>query len=302
MSINNFMTTKEKDYVAECLRKNVRYFRSNIDCSALFDLNAGKIEVREDEGELRKSVCLVFGKRGKKSSKASRISFGIEPECARAELRNALMLEEVIDLYTINRYCKINESDFEENRRLMSSRMQSSFGVFVTNRKFFWFLKGYFKYADENEKHEILNHLQKTFQHVKDVPDFYELIGSLVDDIPKMSCECLDSGFVSTFLFFPSGVILATLFLLQNNELCDAMYESAISKSTESYPSDRYSWQFFSVLVSLVDAAKQTEIVRLLKPCIIEAVSKYNEPEECHVKLFLDAIGIGIEEIQEIPV
>ncbi|KAM0671753.1 hypothetical protein CWI42_120840 [Ordospora colligata] len=301
MSISNFMTTKEKDYVAECLRKNTRHFRANIDCSALFDPNAGKIEVKEEEGEPRKSVCLVFGKKGKKSSKASRISFGIEPECARIELRNTLMLEEIIDLYTINKHCKISETDFEENRRLIESRMQSNFDALVTNRKFFWFLKDYLMNANNSQKHEVLNHLQRTFQHVKDVPAFYELIGTLVDDIPRIPYEDLDPGFVSTFIFFPCGVILATLLLLQNNELCSVMYESTVSKSIELYPSDRYSWQFFSVLISLVDADKQSEIVKLLKPCIIEAVNRYNETEECYVKLFLDAIGIGIEEIQEIP-
>ncbi|ADM12582.1 uncharacterized protein Eint_110820 [Encephalitozoon intestinalis ATCC 50506] len=298
MGGKNFMTSKEKDYVAECLKRNMRYFRSDIDYAVLFREGEEKIEVKCDDGEPKRSVNLIFGKENKKSSRRPRPFCGVEVENIREPMRDMFLLEELIDLYTARRYCKLSPEDLRENIEMFREKLLCKFDVFISIAKFVSFLGEYFPFAEEEEKKEVVVLLLRTFHLVKDVPSFYNSIGSLAGCMPQVSEAELEEGFVSTFLFFPSGLILATLLLIQNEALCGVFYEAIIKESGWSFTKSKHGWQFLSVMISIADEEKQKSIVRKARPYLSE-VSKEPESDEAKgARLFLEAIGIDMEDLR----
>lgn len=298
MGGKSFMTTKERDYVAECLRRNMRYFRSDIDYAALL-VGGERIDVRGDDGEPRRSFHLVFGKESRKSARRPRPFFGVPVESTQPALRDKLQLEEVIDLYTVGRRCKLSDEEAAENGNAVRAGLASGFGAFVSIAKFFVFLEEYFAEAGERERREAVGELQRTFHLVKDVAGFYRCIGELVNLIPAVGEAELEAGFVSTFLFFPSGVILATSLLIQNEELCKVFYDAVAADGVWSFTKHRYGWQFLSVLVSTADMEKQKAIVEMARPHLLRIAKDGSKDEIDNVKLFLEAIGVEADDFRE---
>ncbi|KAG5858999.1 hypothetical protein KMI_09g14260 [Encephalitozoon hellem] len=298
MGAKNFMTAKEKDYVAESLRRNMRYFRSDIDYAALFRQGQEKIEVRCDDEEPRRNINLVFGKENKKSSRRPRPYCGIDAQDTMQKVRNMLLLEELIDLYTVRRYCKLSEDDLRENIRMLRSGLLSKFGTLISTVKFLRFLGDYFSYIEEDERREIVHLLQKTFHLIEDMPEFYDMMGSLLNSIPLISETDLEDGFVSTFLFFPSGLILATSLLIQNEALCDIFYEATINEPSWPFTKNRYGWQFLSVMISLVSEEKQKSVVKKARPYLLEIARGPDDERMDGAMLFLKAIGADMDELK----
>ena len=70
---------KERNYVADCFKRIMKYFKSNVDYAVLFDPNkAGKFNIRNTKDEPKKNSSVVFGKEYKKSNRRPRPSFGVE--------------------------------------------------------------------------------------------------------------------------------------------------------------------------------------------------------------------------------
>lgn len=298
MGAKNFMTTKEKDYVAESLRRNMRYFRSDIDYASLFRQGQEKIEVKCDDEEPKRSINLVFGKENKKSSRRPRPYCGVDAQSTMAQVRSMLLLEEFIDLYTVRRYCKLSEDDLKENISMLRSSLLSKFDMFISITKFLRFLGEYFSYIEEDERREIMHLLQKTFHLVKDVPEFYNSMGLLLNSVPLVSKSDLEDGFVSTFLFFPSGLILATSLLIRNEALCDVFYEAIINEPSWPFTKNRHGWQFLSVMISMVSEEKQRSIVKKARSYLLEIVKGPNNDNMDGATLFLETIGVEVDEFR----
>ncbi|KMV65053.1 hypothetical protein M970_110940 [Encephalitozoon cuniculi EcunIII-L] len=297
MAPKNFMTAKEKDYVAECLRRNMRYFRSDIDYASLLDPRQGKIEMRCDDGEPRRSINLVFGKESRKSARRPRPFCGADVQSTKEPLRSMFLVDELIDLYTVRRYCKLSDEDLKENIGLLRSRLLSGFDMYISTTKLLRFLGEYLPFVEEDERKEIMALLQKTFHLVKDVDEFYSSIGALISAMPETSEAELEAGFVSTFLFFPSGVILATSLLIRNEGLCDVFYRTVLAEPSWPFTRGRYGWQLLSVMISMVDEEKQKSIVKRAKPYLLEIARSPSKGEIDSARVFLDTIGVRMEDL-----
>lgn len=298
MGTNNFMTTKEKNYVAECFRRNMRYFKSDLDYSTFFDqARAEKIDIRNSEDEPKKNTSLLFGKESKRGNRKLRPSFGLNLEELSSSLKTKFLLENLVGLYTIRKYCKLTEAGLDENKKSLKSLLLANFNTFVSIGKFFKFLEIYLKEAGEDERKEVIVLLQKTFHLVGNIPQFYEFIDSSINSIPRIPKDSLEPGFTSTFLSFPSGIILATSLLIQNEELSTVFCEMVLAEPTVSFMKDKYAWQFLSVLVSLVEDERQRSIVKKAQPRLVRIFEKPKNEEAEEVKIFLETIGVRPENI-----
>lgn len=289
--MSNFMTSKEKSYVAECFRRNMKYLRSDVDYAALF--SSQKIEISAED-EPRRSVSLVFGKESKK--KRLRPSFGMDVEELPCVLRTRCVLETLIDLQTVRRCCNLSEEALQENSSAVQAVLDAEFAGLMSVGKFFGFLAEHMQTASGDGRREAVMHLQRTFHLIGDVSAFYGFVNASINEMPAMQREELEPGFASMFLLFPCGVILATALLIQNEDLSSLFCDAVVADSS-NLARDRYTWQFLSVLVSLVDEERLREVVRKTQPILVELVSS---PEGAgQARQFLDAIGLRPEDIQK---
>lgn len=63
---------------------------------------------------------------------------------------------------------------------------------------------------------------------------------------------------------------------------------------------DKYSWQFLSVLISLVSDERQKLIVKKAQPRLIEIAEGADAEEIGQIKFFLDTVGVDLEDIRKI--
>lgn len=300
MGPRNFMTVKEKNYVAECFRRNMRYFRSAIDYSVLFGSDpARRIEVEAGGDEPRRTANPVFGRENKKSGRRVKQSLGSGLDEISPSLRTMVLVESLIGMYTIRKHCRLTDDELHKNVESFRSLLLTNFNKFVSVAKFFGFLGDYLSCASEDEGRELIVLLQRSFHLISNTSEFYGFINSAINSIPMVSRDELEPGFMSTFLFFSSGIVLATSLLVQNEDLSTVFYEAFIDEPSLSFMNSRYIWQFLSVLVSLVDYEKQKLVIRKVRPCLLETARKADKEGLGQIKLFLDTIGLGLEDIKE---
>lgn len=189
MASNNFMTAKERNYVADCFKRNMKYFKSDVDYAGLFDPNqVEKIDIRMGEDEPKKNSSLVFGRENKKSNRRPRPSFGVELEAVSSPLRTMFLLENLIDLYTVRKHCRLVGDDLDRNVKSFRSLLAANFNRFVSTGEFFGFLGEYMKDAEEGERKEVIVLLQKTFHLVGNASEFYEFVNSSINNIRRTHC------------------------------------------------------------------------------------------------------------------
>lgn len=293
------MTAKERNYVAECFRRNMKYIKSDVDYECLFNPdNREKIGIKAVEDERKRSINLIFGKEGKKSTKRPRPSVGMNLDDVSPSLRTMLSLEILIDIYTIRKHCNLNEEELDGNTKSFESALLANFCSFTSTDKFFGFLRTYLENVSEQERKGIVMLLLREFHLVDSIPKFYEFISLSINNMPRISEEELEHGFVSTFLLFPSGVILATSLLVHNEDLGNTLCDAFTREQGTSFVRGRYVWQFLSVLVSLVGDERRRSIVKKVRPSLLDIIKESNKEEIEYSKVFLDAIGIDLENIK----
>jgi hypothetical protein len=298
MAQNRFMTAKERSYVADCIRRNMKYFKSEINYSALFcSGKMPKIDISAGEEGSKKVLSLVFGKEAKKSSRRPRETFGLSMEDLSSFLQSKMMLEELIDLYTIQSFCNIDEEELRKSTDAFGASFKKNFIRFVAVGKFFDFLRGYFLEEAEEQRMEVVMLLQKTFHLIGDVSAFYVFISAAVNKIPVVPANSLEPGFVPAFLSFPSGMILATALLIQNEELAPIFHNAVVCEPTTRYVQGKYAWQFLAMLVTALDEQRQRSIVEKMHPTLRQIIGSRDRDRIEEISVFLKAIGVDPEEI-----
>jgi hypothetical protein len=298
MAQNRFMTTKERNYVADCIRRNMKYFKSEVDYSALFaPEKMPKIDISADEEDSKRVLNRVFGKEAKKSSRRPRETFGMSLEELPPFLQSRMMLEELIDLYTIQRFCNVNEEELKRSTEAFRASLDRNFIRFVSIGKFFEFLRGYFLDEAEEGRLNVIQLLQKTFHLIDDVPAFYVFISGVLNYIPVVPSSSLEPGFVPSFLSFPPGTILATALLIQSDELVPVFYDAVIEEPTTHYMRGKYIWQFLAILASSLDEKRLRAIVEKTHPVLLEIIGSRDRDKIEEASVFFRAIGIDPEEV-----
>lgn len=293
-----FMTEKEKNYVAECIKKNLKYLKTEINYSFLFSKpESQKIPITLNNETPKKTQTCFFGRDTRKSRRSLKESASIPDGNLSLIMKTRVVLEDIEFLFSMRRYCDAGSEENEKNSAMLISALSENFGRLVSIPKFFKFLEKYVVESTEAERLSIIIMLQKSFHLIEDIQEFYDFISKSINLIPKMSKEQFESGFTNSFLSFPCGLILSTALLIQNNTLSDIFYLTVNDEPTTRYISGKYVWQFLAVLISLLNEEQQQNIVIKVQPRLVEIVKNKDEEELEHAKVFLKSIGVTADDI-----
>lgn len=299
MGVDNFMTVKEKDYVAECFRRNMKYFKSDIEYHVLFaSEEKSKITFeRREENDEKRALNLVFGKEGRKSIKKPRIAVGLSRDGLGPSICTQASIEDLLDKLTVIRRCELTKEEEELAMSDILSILKSGFNKFVSYNKIWRFLHGFLKVCQPEDRVVVMTHLQRCFHLITDVPTFYEFVDSTFDYFPEISTNGLEKGFARTFLSFPAGIILATSMLLKNSGLQNMFFESIIDTHPSVYTKDKYSWQFLAILVTFLDPARHKRVLGKTQERIVEIVERGDKKELHDAMDFFEVIGVKTDDI-----
>ncbi|ELA46755.1 hypothetical protein VCUG_01781 [Vavraia culicis subsp. floridensis] len=210
------------------------------------------------------------------------------------DLAIKLKIEEMIDAFMCQKY-RIKESNLDDQLERNSERMCDFFKV----AKFQKLVKEIFEGESENSKRILLLGMLRNSQFIKANESVSALLDYLVAYIPKLSVEEItNTTFFDNFMFGLSGVLLATLLLINQEILAPHFYQHLQTRMEYLISNElKYVWRFLALLViNLDDNAKKWIVVRLKDKIVEVAVSNHMD-DISDMSLFLDALGLSSDDL-----
>lgn len=249
---------------------------------------------KKEKISLKEILKTSFIRTNKKSSKKPRIITRESIELSET-LRYKLKIEELYDELVYQIYIEKNEDP------LMVLNEDDLF-FFLDIPKFYSYSKKFFKTYNDVSKTAYLLCLLKYAIKIQDIDVFSDFIAESYKFFPILKFEdILKSEYFDGFYFNASNVVLARYLLLSNEHYASFFYDCLSNDNLElifSLDNDYIAWQFLAVFIDLINDDKQAVIVSLIKERVLETVGCNNNRKKEGLKLFLDAIGIDMKDLQ----
>ncbi|ELQ75762.1 hypothetical protein THOM_1290 [Trachipleistophora hominis] len=210
------------------------------------------------------------------------------------DLAIKLKIEAMIDAFMCQKYV-IKESNLNNLIVQNSERM----GDFFKVAKFQKLVKEIFESGNEGTKKILLLEMLRNSQYIRANENMSALLDYLVAYVPNLSVEEIRStSFFDNFMFGQTGVLLATLLLINQETLAPHFYQHLRMRMEYLISNElRYVWRFLALMViNLGDRDKKWIVVRL-KDKILEVAVSNNMDDISDMSLFLDALGLNSEDI-----
>lgn len=295
MKQTNFMTTKEKDYVADIFLKNIKHSSSGIDYSVFFDDNKEKSLCPLSEPLEKKVPYVVFGKEVKKSFSSPHHHVGLSLDSLEDNYKYNYKLENLLQkLIFYNTYRHEHEDTTVQD---VLECVKGDIVEFVRYDKFFILLSYLYKLIESDDVKDIYICLVNNYEALNNPTVLKTFLNEQLTILPSVNYEEIQKSFVEKFMYRDSGILLATSLLINNNELASYFYYYIIVNDT-SYLDSEHIWMFLAVLISLVDEEKKFKLVEITRDKIFELKRASSERFDC-TKYFLKAIGLNKEDVIE---
>lgn len=210
------------------------------------------------------------------------------------DLAIKLKIEEMIDAFTCKRY-KIKESNLDDLLKQSGKRIHEFFKVV----KFQKLVKEIFEDEDETTKKILLLEMIKQSRFIKITEGISMLLDYLVLFVPKLTIdEIYITGFFDNFMFSLSGVLFATLLLINQEQLAPHFFKNLQSRMEYLVDNDlKYVWRFLALLLINLGDGEKRWMIRRLRDKILEVATSNNESDINDMSLFLDALGLDSQDI-----
>ena len=322
---DNFMTEKEKNYVSNIFRKKINTMNKIYNVEIFFskDLNVTEkqIEVKEFQipvvngtpqnllKELKDIRITPTAEKDKndastdrKNLKTKKISFIKSLKLPRLMLESDVAvvddiavkfkIELMIDEFICKKYM-IRESKLQDFIKENANRIHEFFKV----AKFRKLLRDIIEDDDEETKKIVILALLLKSQLIVDYGKISEFFDYLVAFTPKIETEeILKVRFIDNFMFNLPGVLLATLLLINQEELAPLFFDSLKFKIEYLFDVElKFVWRFLAILyINLIDEQKQWLIDRL-RDKISDVAFSQDQARIDDMGPFLEALGLDSE-------
>lgn len=205
-----------------------------------------------------------------------------------------LKIEELIDEFICKKY-KIR--DF----RLMECFLANEHKIheFFKVQKFRTLLCDIFKTDDIDLKNIFLLALLKKSQLIVDYGNISEFFDHLVSYMPILPIEEIEkTDFSNNFMFNLPGVLLATLLLINQEDLTHVFFLTL--KTRIEYLFDiqlKYVWRFLAILIINLSDNDKIWLITTIRDKIIRVVSSQNVKQLEYLSPFLEALDLEIGDL-----
>lgn len=271
---SNFMTTKEKDYVSYIFTKNTRQLKGDIDYKKVFS------GIKQDYTSFKNDIktSFVFGKDTCRDNKKNRYF------TASKNIPQNLQLECEVD----NIYTKLICTRYFTNEISISYDPLK----YIKTNKLWDLLQLTFESFDD--KKNVIVKISKHFEDIEAIDKFTDFINDWYDKIPQVTAFDLDKDFLVNFMTKSLGLVLATCFLIGNNDLYEIFYNNTINNMEVALIHNEI-WNFLVVLMNFCNKEQKFELIKSTKERLHEI--KCDNEKFDKAKTFLKCLGLEPEDI-----
>lgn len=331
---DNFMTEKEKNYVAHIFRKKINTIHKIYNYEIFFEKKENKnlentpsvkeIQIKMNSSGNKMLIDEIKGIKinpknaefdntkakdeqtgNKQNQKMKKISFVksvklprlmVESNLSHVEdIAIKLEIENMIDEFICKKY-NIRECKLQKLIQDASEKIHEFFKV----SKFRKLIQDILEDDDNETKQLIILVLLKKSHLIIDDDKTSDFFDYLVSFIPKLNpVEIRKIGFFENFVFNLTGVLLATLLLINQEELAPIFYNTIQSRM--EYLLDvkpKFVWRFLAILAINLSDNEKKWMIRRLKDRIVQVALSNDENSIQDMGLFLDALGLNSDDLK----
>lgn len=316
---DNFMTEKERKYVSSIFQRKINMVDKIYDYEKFFNAKKEpkKKEIKAKEFSVNiNNENLISELKGlniapdvdlssdKKVAKTKKICFIKSIKLPRLMLDSnvtlvddiavKLKIESMIDEFICKKY-GIRESNLKEIFIKNENRIHEFFKVL----KFRKLICDVFEEDDEEIKRIFFLAMLKKSRLIVDYGEISEFFDYLVSFIPEMDVkEVQQVEFFENFMFNLPGVLLATLLLINQEELAMIFFENL--KYRLEYLFDvqhKYVWRFLAILIINVSREEKGFLIVNIKDKITEVAISNDQARIDDMNPFLEALGLEFKDL-----
>ncbi|KAM0688467.1 hypothetical protein COBT_000278 [Conglomerata obtusa] len=297
---NNFMTEKEKNYIAHINSKNIQKSLKYKNYAQFFNTKATETKVKtkektneEDRTIKQKETFQTIGKTFKKSKKLPRLMVENNKLELSRTMTIKLALEELFDKVIARKYCNNVTEEIEIT--------EEEFFYFLEHKKFYKLLILLFEVCEEEKKREIFIFLMKYGIKIQYPEEFKMFVNASYINFPKLErVDFEDAFYFNNFYFNICNVILGSGIIKRDYTYVKLFYQYLCDDSLElvfSLDDEVSAWKFLTNLIMYVDDKNKGVVVGLIKDRVLETVEKKNPENLKGLEMFLDAIGLEKDDL-----
>ncbi|KAF9764174.1 hypothetical protein NGRA_0768 [Nosema granulosis] len=291
MKDNFFMTEKEREYVAECFLRNVKYLSSSIDYKNIFNSPSVKMDNPFVDQSDKKIPGNYFGRELKKTIKTPNHHSGIPIDHLNYNLRLRYKLEDIISKLIFHKYYTVNDTTVQDTLETVNLEIEE----LVSFDKFFILLDYLISEIETHSIKFIYISLVNNYESIRNPDPLRSFLDTNLSRLPAVEYDEIPKAFIERFMYNDSGILLATSLIIINNDLVGYFYYYIIVNESSFLDND-YIWMFLAVLISLVDDDKKFKLVEITRMKIFELKQKGGEKFD-KTEYFLKAIGLSKEDV-----